>query len=180
MKKILFLFVLLIFTTVCYSQSVLGIPFGSSFSTVKSQLQDRFGYYSVTEDNGTLKLYNDFSMGDYTFNFASFEFQRSGSLSYFNFAYFERRFGANQITAAKESRDYLFSLLKGKYEDDFVDDYINDQGFKCYNFGQDPKEPQYTLGRIILSRGQGKDGKTRLYLKLIYGPIHYLSKSSDF
>lgn len=84
-------------------------------------------------------------MGDFEFNYGSFEFQRSGSSSYFNYAYFERRFPINAIKTAKSSRDYLFSLLKDKYEDDYVWNYINDQGFKCYQFGTNPKDADKPL-----------------------------------
>lgn len=180
MKKILFLLLLLIFSIGCFSQSVLGIPMGSSFSTVKSQLQNRFGYSAVYDDNGDLIINSDFSMGDFEFNYGSFEFQRSGSSSYFNYAYFEKRFSISDVKSAKNARDYLFSLLKDKYEEEYIGSFINDQGFKCYQFGNDPKDSNRALGIIKLQKTQGKDGKMRLYLQLIYGPIYYIDRSSDF
>lgn len=161
------------------AQSVLGIPFGSDYTTTKELLAQRFGKYSVHEDNGTLMLY-DFRMGDFSFSIGRFIFQYNGSKSYLNSAEFQTHYDASSTSAAKQSRDYLFSLIKPKYEDDYIEEYINDDGFKCYRFGINPMDDNRALGVVALERGKGRDGKERLYLHLIYFPIEYISASSDF
>lgn len=161
------------------AQSVLGIRFGLSYSVVKRSLEDRFGEFSVHENKGVLKIY-DVEVGGFHFKYAEFDFQRNSGLSYFNYASFQTFYSATDIQTARDERDYLYSLLKDKYKNDYVEEYINKQGYKCYRFGTDPVDKNKALGRITLEKSKGKDGKTRLYLLLTYGPIYYLDKSSDF
>lgn len=162
-----------------YCQSVLGIPFGSDYLTVKYSLEDRFGKYKVYESSGDLNVY-DIQIGGFQFKIGEFSFQRSGSLSYFNFAMFQTHYATSDVEMAENERDWLYSLLKDKYADDYLEEYENDQGFKCYKFGTNPKDESKALGYITLDRSKGKDGKTRLYLVLRYGPIYYIDKGSDF
>jgi hypothetical protein len=162
------------------AQSVLGIAFGSSYETVKSALVQRYGAGSVEDDNGVLKIYQNVNVGDYAFDYAHFDFQRQGSKSYFYFAHFEAHFPLGSSKEAIANRDYLFNLLKGKYMSDYVDSYINDQGYKCYKFGTNPRNNDMPLGYITLSKSVGNDRKERLYLDLEYGPIYYIDKSADF
>ena len=72
MKKTLLLIFLAISNFV-YSQSILGVRFGSSYEDTKKTLEDRFGRY-IEEDKGNLTIY-DFDMGTFHFN--------SGTLSSF-------------------------------------------------------------------------------------------------
>ncbi len=178
MKRYMLL-LLLMFSVHSYSQSVLGIGFGSDYKTVKSMLESRYGKYEVHEDEGCLKLYN-FTMGDFFFKFGTFYFQWNGDNTYFNAAEFSLPSDDNNVETMKSSRDYLYSLLKEKYENEYLEQFINDEGFKCYKFGINPIDSTQVLGNIILHRSKSNDGKTRLYLDLNYLPIHYVSKSSDF
>ena len=54
MRKVLF--ILLLGAVVCGTdaQSVLGIPFGSSYDSVKNKLESRFGSTNVMEDGGKI------------------------------------------------------------------------------------------------------------------------------
>ncbi|MBO4786197.1 MAG: hypothetical protein J5510_03935, partial [Prevotella sp.] len=126
-----------------------------------------------------LEIY-DFYIGGFRFDSGDFNFQRAGGASYFYYADFQRHFETNNVEGAERSRDYLYSLLKDKYESDGLYEIENDQGFMCYLFGKNPRDASSRLGCIYLSRDKGKDGKTRLYLSLSYGPIYYVDKASDF
>lgn len=178
--KRLFVLVTVVFSLIaCQAQSVLGIKFGSSYSDVKEQLENRFGLYKTYDDGGSLCMYNIY-MGDIEFNSAKFYFQYSGNKSWFNAAEFQKHYPASEVSAAKNTRDYLFTLIKDKYEDEYLEEFTNEQGFKCYKFGSNPYDESNVLGIIQLKRGKGKDGISRLYLFLNYLPISYVSKSSDF
>lgn len=78
----------------------------------------------------------------------------------------------------KSNRDYLYSIIKNKYT--YLEEYVNDQGFKCYKFGINPLDDSRVLGLITLERAESKGGDIRLYLTLHYLPIYYIDKSSDF
>lgn len=178
MRKVII--ILLFFASITASaQSVLGIPFGSSYDGVKHMLEERIGEYKVIEDGGSLKVYG-ISIGGFEFKFGEFNFQYAGNLSYFNAASFQTYYSRNNVDVAKRDRDYLFSLLKNKYKDEYLEEYINEQGFKCYRFGTNPKDEYSSLGAIVLQRGKGNDGISRLYLHLVYFPIHYIDESYDF
>ena len=157
--------------------TVLGIRFGSSFSTVKSALQSRFGYSSVTEKSGILEVDNP-RLGNSMFSLGTFDFQRSGNESYLNFADFQQYYSLKNESSAISDRDFLFSLIKEKYP--FTEQYVNKDGYKCYRFGINPKDINCSLGVIYLVKGLGKDGVKRLYLHLQYGPIFFIDKLSDF
>lgn len=178
MKKVIILFVMLVNCAISFAQSVLGIPFGSTYNNVKTKLQERVGAYSVYEENGSLST-GEINVGDFPFDYSEYKFQYDGKISYFSYAYFEKHYKVTDVTMAKDDRDFLLIFLKKKYKDDIVD-FINDQGFKCYRFGSSTVEPDRWLGTLILKKGTGKDGKMRLYIELYYGPLHYIDSSSDF
>jgi hypothetical protein len=180
MKKIiLFLIVFAGAMNLC-AQSVMGIDFGSSYETVKSKLQERVGEFHFIESSGKLECLSGIALGGFDFDYADFEFQYGNGSSYFNYAYFEKRYTLDAVRIAIKDRDFLFSLLKDKYVSEFVDNYTNEDGYKCYRFGLNPKDKESVLGQIILEKAEGKDGKKRLYLCLRYGPIYYIDKASDF
>ena len=179
MKKIVIFFALLIASINANSQSVLGIPFGSKYSVVKKNLEERFGSYHLYEDEGKL-IVLPISVGGFDFNGGEFYFQRANGTSYFNSARFDKFFDGNDVKLAERSRDYLYSLLKDKYSNDYLEEYENDDGFKCYKFGTNPKNTDNVLGFIRLLRYQKDNGKTGFCLTLEYGPIYYVDKASDF
>lgn len=176
-KAILLMCVFVTFPLVGLAQSVLGIKFGSSYWQTKKALEDRYGTDNVAEVKGVLYVF-DVQLGNYYFNLASFEFQRDANGTYFNYAEFERRYPVNDVETAKTERDYLFGLIEEKYKDE-NGSYTNDQGFKCYWFGKNPKSTG-ALGSVYLNKGKSRGGETFLFLTLEYGPIYYLPKSSDF
>lgn len=178
-KVIISTLLLFIGCQLSHAQSVLGIPFKSSYEKTKSSLEKRFGKYHVSEDNGKLAVYG-LMLGDFPFKTGDFMFQYQGDFTYFNAATFSNWYELNQLDIAKSDRDFLYSLLKDKYADEFLEEYTNEQGFKCYKFGLNPVDDSKVLGLITLHRGAGKDGEERYYLMLDYLPIHYLDKASDF
>lgn len=163
-----------------YGQSVLGIPFGTSYEDTLGALQQRFGRFSLREDQGNLKIDNDFQIGGFWFNFGELMFQYNGSKSYLSSACFQLYFDLKDVDMAKKQRDYLYSLLSPKYKDMYLAEFISDEGFKCYKFGINPKDPNKVLGCISLQKLKGKDGIKRLYLMLEYFPIEFVPISSDF
>ena len=170
---------MLLFSSFSYGQSVMGIDFGSSFETTKELLEKRFGKYQVQEKEGSLYIYN-FKMGDFTFKTGDFHFQYSGDKSYLSEASFQYYSDKNDVEYMKGQRDYLYSLLKDKYADEYLEEFTNKQGFKCYKFGLNPVDQEKVLGMITLSRMKGNDGVERLYLFLDYLPIYFIDKASDF
>ena len=140
MKKFLLIAALLISALTANAQSVLGINFGSSYETVKEKLQQRFGRYSIHEDNGDLWM-SKLKMGGIEFDYADFYFQYSpnSSTSWFNAARFQKFYSLNDVDTAKRDRDIIFSFIKEKYVNDYIEEYTNDQGFMCYKFGTNPK-----------------------------------------
>lgn len=86
--------------------SVLGINFGNSYDSVKASLENRYGMLNVMEDKGTLRVF-DISVGDYTFNMGEFDFQYSGSNSFFYYAEFQKNFSVNASQQAKDFRENL-------------------------------------------------------------------------
>lgn len=178
MKKLVFICLLLI-SVMANAQSVMGIKFGSSIETVKRQLEQRLGEYSVIEEQGMLQIW-DFNMGNFHFDWGDFYFQYNGDNSYFNEVIFQCYSNVNDVNEMKARRDYLYSLIKEKYEDDYLKEFTNKQGFKCYDFGTNPLDNSKILGQIVLRRGESKSGEEKLYLMLYYGPIYYIDKSSDF
>ena len=158
--------------------TVLGIDFGSDKYTVLSTLRERFGHSNVTEENGIIEVENP-SLGGFKFQYASFEFQYERGKTYLSNAVFQTNYTLGQESLAKRERDYLLSLMQPKYEKS-IENFTNEDGFKCHRFGTNPRDLSKSLGLIILKKGTGKDGIKRLYLILSYGPINYIDPSSDF
>ena len=177
MKRYLVICILSLLPVISYSQSVLGIKFGSSYDVVKAALEERFGRYSVYETNGTLKVYN-INVGEFPFDSGTFEFQIDDGRTYFYFAEFDERYPLSNKSVAISNRDYMFSIISDKY--DYVESYVNKDGFKCYKFGDNPLDKNKVLGMIILTKGVGNDGISRYYLYLQYGPIYYVDRTTDF
>lgn len=178
MRKLLLVLAIMV-PCLSFAQSVMGIELGSSYETTKSLLERRFGKSYVFEEQGGLVIYNC-KMGDIEFNIGKFFFQYDGDKSYFNEANFTMYSSKDDVQNMKGTRDYLYSLLKDKYKDEYLEEFINDQGFKCYRFGSNPKDKDHVLGGIYLTRDKGEDGIERLYLYLVYLPIYFIDKASDF
>lgn len=176
MKRMFFVLYLLCLPLYSGAQSILGIPFGSSYQTTKECLESRFGSFKVREDGGKLIVLNPI-IGDHEFKAADFFFQRQGQATWLSEVFIQTWFDASDVSTAKYLRDELANVLREKYN---VNEYTNDTGFKCYGFGVNPKDDNKYLGTLGLMKSKGNDGKQRLYLTLSYGPIYYINKSSDF
>lgn len=179
MKKILLLALFFVATAVVQAQTVLGIALGSSYETVKTALEERYGKFNVKEVDGQLKIYG-LTMGEFHFDFGTFSFQRKGSQTYFSDAEFQKYYSPTDESIVKGDRDYLYSIIKDKYADEYLEEYVNEQGFKCYKFGLNPRDEDKVLGLIQVFRATSKGGEKHLYLRLEYGPIYYIDKASDF
>lgn len=167
-----------LFSLQAFSQSVMGINFGSSEDEVYQALETRFSSLEIYKNAGKIDLLCKFDIGDVEFHSGSFEFQRQGKESYFNYAHFEKHYTINNVQSAIIERDHIVDLIISKYMD--VRRFKNPQGYYCYLFGTNPKDKNEPLGVIILEKAKGNDGKTRIYLSINYGPIYYLDRSSDF
>lgn len=179
LKRLIFICLAITALVPTFGQSVLGIPFGTSYYETLDALRQRFGRFSVHEDQGNLQIY-DFKMGDFEFKFGELGFQYSGGKSYLNSAHFQTWFASNETALAKNNRDYLYYLISQKYEDESLKEFQGLDGFKNYLFGHSPKDPNSSLGAIYIERGEGNDGVKRLYLNLYYFPIEFVPFSSDF
>lgn len=174
------LFILLLFIMpYSYSQQVLGIKFGSTYEDVKKMLEKRYGFYNVYDDNGILWL-ADAPVGDFHFDILNFEFQRQDNRSYFYYSRFSMFFAIDETELACKTIKSIWNDIKHKYANQYIEEYFNDDGFKCYKFGINPLDEDRVLGVLSLKQGIGNDGKKRLYLHLDYGPIYYIDKTSDF
>lgn len=178
MKKILVIASIVMLSLQAHSQSVMGINFGSSEDEVYQALETRFNSYEIDKSKGKIELLLEFNIGDVNFHYGSFEFQRRGEESYFNYAHFEKHYTVNNVQSAIIEREYIRDVIYSKYKE--IRRYKNSQGYYCYLFGTNPKNENRYLGEITLSKLKGKDGKVRLYLFLNYGPIYYIDKNSDF
>lgn len=179
LKRLIVIFFAITVLMPAFGQSVLGIPFGTSYEDAWDVLKQRFGLSSVRKYQGNIEI-TDFQMGGLEFDYGELCFQYQGDRTYLNAAHFQAIFRAGDVAGAKEQRDHLYSLMAPKYKDDYLMEFVNEEGFKCYVFGLNPKDPDMALGGFGLFRDKGRDGVKRLYLKLDYFPIEFVPLSSDF
>lgn len=173
-KKILLIF--LVISNFVYSQSILGVRFGSSYEDTKKILEGRFGT-GIIEDKGNLAIY-DFDMGAFHFNSGVLCFQWKEKESIFFRAEFQKWSGTRNVESMKAEREYLKRLIASKYE---IFEFKNRQGFICYEFLGEETDGITIHGEISLERTRGKDNIERLYLFLIYYPIaEFIEENADF
>lgn len=173
-KKILLIF--LVISNFVYSQSILGVRFGSSYEDTKKILEARFGT-GIIEDKGNLAIY-DFDMGAFHFHSGVLCFQWKEKESIFFRAEFQKWSGTRNVESMKAEREYLKRLIASKYE---IFEFKNRQGFICYEFLGEETDGITIHGEISLERTRGKDNIERLYLFLIYYPIaEFIEENADF
>ena len=177
MKRLATLLVIAIITTLSsYSQSILGIDVGESYSSAYKMLRERFGY-KVSENSGNLEL-SKIEMGNFYFDFGTLYFQWSDNAAKFYRATFQTYSPVTEVESMKQQREVLKDKLESKYS---VEEFINDQGFKCYEFLGEETNGVTMHGSIELHRGKGRDNVERLYLMLYYFPIaEFIKENSDF
>ena len=118
--------ILLIFLAISnfvYSQSILGVRFGSSYEDAKKTLEDRFGRY-IEEDKGNLTIY-DFDMGTFHFNSGTLCFQWKERGSKFFRAEFQKWSGTRNVESMKAEREYLKRLFPSDHPDTVTCKSIN-------------------------------------------------------
>lgn len=162
-----------------YAQSVLSIPFGSSYEHVKECLENRIGKFHVFEEGGNLWT-TDISLGDYKFHFGNFDFQHGNYGSYLSHACFSKHFDLDSKGAAIKFRDALKDILYNKYGEEYYEEYSNDDEFKCYKFGLNPKDESKVFVLLTTFKGESNAGKFYYYVNIDYGPVYYIDKDSDF
>lgn len=111
---------------------------------------------------------DDVSLGNLKFDYAVFFFQYENNRSYLHKVVFFAGFG-EEGDKASIFEGQLIQKHKEIYRD--FTSYDNKDGERRYKFGTNPKDENEPLG-VITRRGNS--------ILLIYGPIYYLPKSSDF
>ena len=144
MKTISIFLLQLFLISATYGQdSVYGIKFGIAKENAKIILQKRVGEYNVNDNGDKLSIYNQ--------TFAGVNFP------------------LDDMSNAKQCRDFIFERFKRKYE--YYEQEQNKDGFLRYKFGLNPNDSSKVTGMIDLIRGKGVDGVERLYLYVIYFPF---------
>lgn len=156
-------------TATAYSQqaSIYGIPFGSTFSKVERMLDQKMftGKY-ITPDYSILE-YHDVNMAGIIFGSLIISFQYTGNDNIMNKASFTTCYKSN-VAQLKKDREILSKKLSKKYS--YIRSFINDIGFKSYEFGFSKDYIVGTLGVSILEKSQSNFGMDYYYLQLEYSP----------
>lgn len=169
MKTISIFLLQLFLISATYGQdSVYGIKFGIAKENAKIILQKRVGEYNVNDNGDKLSIYNQTFAG-VKFDILDFEFSWFNGSGCFNSASFQKNFPLDDMSNAKQCRDFIFERFKRKYE--YYEQEQNKDGFLRYKFGLNPNDSSKVTGMIDLIRGKGVDGIERLYLYVIYFPF---------
>lgn len=140
--------------------SVCGIPMGTEKSEAKSILKERFGLTSVHENSGNLEIFGG-QAGGIQYDHMIFYFSWINGRPLLNGATFSGIFNLNDKKNALEYRELIKSIYEKKYR---IVEYVNEQGYKSYSFG----DGDDCLGYITVEKATSNDGKTRLYSKVCY------------
>lgn len=159
-----------------YSQqaSIYGIPFGSTFSKVEKNLDQKLftGKY-INHDYSVLE-YHDVNMAGIIFGSLIISFNNTGSDNVMVEARFSSCYKSNTIQLKKD-REELSKKLSQKYS--YIRSYVNPIGYKSYELGF---SKDYIVGELsvsVLRKDQSNFGMDYYYLELIYSPKP--SDSSD-
>lgn len=181
MKKLIFCLLLHIFYIDVYAQDmpvVVGVEFGWSRSKCKSVLDKRF---NNGEDSYQLNkkelVYYDIGFADETFNYVIFTFQNDGTYTYLSSILFNSRFDLDQAKYAKSQRDRLFNIFSSKYN--YRWQGIDDDGFKYYVLGENPKNEKDGLIVISTGKGETNEGQIKLWTTVTYGPISFINVKDE-
>ena len=147
--------------------SVLGVEFGSSFNQTWRILSEWFEPEQMEEIEHSIFV-DDVSLGNFKFDNVVFFFQYEKKRSYLHKVVFFADFG-DDVDKASRFEGQLIQLYKGEYKG--LTQYHNEIGERRYKFGVNPRDDKEPLGVI------GRKGNS---IFVIYGPIYYIPKSSDF
>lgn len=176
MKKVLIIALTIVAAISTSAQSILGVKVGENYADAKKHLEERFSY-RLSENSGNLTLY-DFSMGDFGFNYGTLFFQWNNDTAQFYKAVFQKWMPIGDVESIKKCREILREKIESKYS---VNEFKNNQGFKCYDFIGEEINGVTMYGSIEVRRTKGNDGTERLYLMLFYEPkANFIIDNSDF
>lgn len=172
-RKIILSLILLTVSLHSTAQSVLGIPFGSSYDEVKQALIKRHVGDNMWEQDGRIVVTNGY-IGNIPFGLGTFYFQFKENKSYLSAA----SFSDVELTAiqAKKKRDEFSAVIKDKYSGS-ITEYIDGSGFKLYEFGKNPLNEEKPLGKIFIFHNKNGNKYDPV---LYYGPINYVEPNPDF
>lgn len=164
-----FVFALLLVISGCRQPkpSVFGVEFGSSYHRTWQILSEWFEAENMHEVERSIFV-DDVSLGNLKFDYAVFFFQYGNNRSYLHKVVFFAGF-EEESDKASIFEGQLIQMHKEIYRDLTL--CGNKDGERRYKFGTNPKDENEPLG-VITRRGNS--------ILLIYGPIYYLPKSSDF
>lgn len=154
-------------------KEVCGVSFGSSYETAKDMLNKKFGEpsYSFTDENSIIYQYK--SYGGISFSSICFYFQRDGFHSYMNQCVMT--IDCKTANDAKNKRDYIWSIAKGKYTT--WNEGTDKNGFKYYESGISPKEVGLNTGFIVDVVKYDKVYDGYYYCaRIMYGPYNYVKE----
>lgn len=147
--------------------SVLGVEFGSSFNKTWRILSEWFEPEQMAEIDSSIYI-DDVTLGHFKFDNVIFSFQYDKQRSYLHKVVFFADFG-DDAEKASIFEGQLTQVHKREYKG--LTQYQNELGERRYKFGVNPRDENEPLGVI---------GRKDNSIFVIYGPIYYLPKSSDF
>ncbi len=159
--------------------SFAGVSFGMDYFSCKKILDDRFnqGKYSVQgKINKTLE-YQNVTFGGEHFDLVFFDFQLEGTTTYLSSAEFFVTYPVSESESAKKQRDRLFNSYSKKYK--LLKEDTDRNGYKYYNLGENPFDPNSSLVSIGILKHEGEDGTPLLTSFVLYGPVNFIKQDDD-
>lgn len=154
-------------------KDVCGVRFGVSYETAKDMLNKKFGEpsYLLTDENSIIYQYK--SYGGISFSSICFYFQRDGLYSYMNQCVMT--IDCKTANDAKNKRDYIWSIAKGKYAT--WNEGTDKNGFKYYESGISPKDGGLNTGFVVDVVKYDKAFDGYYYCaRIMYGPYNYVKE----
>lgn len=170
--KNLIVFIFLLVSVLCTNAqnmpSVAGVTFGQSYDRCKSILDSKYNNGGESYQITANKLrYNDIRFGGSYFDYVDFDFQPTCGLCMIKFV---SRFNLSESKYAKSQRDALLNTFREKYELRW--DGTNDDGYRYYVLGHNPKKPDDGFVVIETYKGPSNSGKLFLWTTVTYGPVY--------
>lgn len=154
-------------------KEVCGVRFGVPYETAKDMLKKKFGEpsYLFTDENSIVYQYK--SYGGISFSSICFYFQRDGLNSYMNQCVMT--IDCKTANDAKNKRDYIWSIAKGKYT--AWNEGTDKNGFKYYESGISPKGGGLNTGFVVdvVKYDKAFDG-CYYCARIMYGPYNYVKE----
>lgn len=166
MKK-LFLILFILVPLVCHAAlpTILGIQFGSSYEYTKTILDNRLnsGNSSYQASKGELNYY-DVTIGGIFYKVANFEFTNVNGVYKLTYAFLYSHYNLNELTTAKNDRDYIKSIYSQKYN---LTTSKNQSGFNYYH-ATFVDDEEFLYMKIHLYKGKNRGGETKYFSGVSY------------